>query len=113
MITLEYLRTLKQVEVTALLNKSTRRIQQLHAEGLPRNGEGPTGYYVWTDVLAWRDAQISRPKSAGEEKALNDKERLQKAEADLAEMKRDRMEGSLLDAEEAAADGVVRCGAGC
>lgn len=97
MITKDSLSTLKQVEIAALLGLTERRIQQLHAEGLPRNGEGRGGVYVWPSVLAWWTDRISGSREGGDESS---KSRKEAAEADMAEMKRDALAGTLLDAED-------------
>jgi phage terminase Nu1 subunit (DNA packaging protein) len=102
MINKTSLKTLKQVEIAALLGVTERRIQQLHGEGLPRNGEGRSGVYVWEDVLAWYLARISCSGKDGE--ALTDRQRREKAEADMAEMEAGKMAGTLLDADEAQAE---------
>ena len=97
MITKDSLSTLKQVKIAALLGLTERRIQQLHAEGLPRNGEGRGGVYVWPSVLArWTD-RISGSREGGEE---SNKARKEAADADMAEMKRDALAWTLLDAED-------------
>jgi len=83
MITKNYLKTLKQIEVAALLDLSERRIQQLHFEGLPRNGTGRGGVYDWTEVLAWHDGVISGSKG---DEDLSHGERLKKVKADEAEL---------------------------
>jgi phage terminase Nu1 subunit (DNA packaging protein) len=83
MITKDYLKSLKQTEVAALLDLSERRIQQLHSEGLPRNGTGRGGLYVWDAVLAWHMGRIS---GSGSEEPLNHGDRLKKVKADDAEL---------------------------
>lgn len=97
MINKVYLKTLKQVEIAALLGYSERRIQQLHDEGLPRNGSGRGGVYDWEEVRAWEFARISRPKDG---EALSDRQRKEKADADMAEMDRDLQAERLLEASE-------------
>jgi phage terminase Nu1 subunit (DNA packaging protein) len=85
MITKESLKSLKQAEVLALLGISERRIQQLHGEGLPRNGEGRGVTYVWDQVLAWRDARLSGSQEAASGR-ISHGERLKKIKADDAEL---------------------------
>ena len=96
MITKEYLQALKQAELMALLGLSDRRIQQLHAEGLPRNGAGRGVTYDWASVRAWETNRIAG-SFEGEE---SDKARKLRAEADMAEMERDLQNGTLLQAED-------------
>lgn len=62
---------------------------------MPGNGEGPHRRYVWAEVLAWRDARISGAQKGG---ALTDKERGDKAKADLAEMEVAEKKGLLIPA---------------
>lgn len=97
MIDKNYLKTLKQTEIMALLDLSERRIQQLHGEGLPRNGSGRGITYDWAAVDAWR---TRRTTGSGEGAEATGKARKEAADADLAEMKRDAMAGTLLEAED-------------
>jgi len=83
MITKTQLKSLKQTEIAALLDLTERRIQQLHDEGLPRNGTGRGGTYVWADVLAWHTTRIS---CSGGPEALTHTDRLRKIQADTAEL---------------------------
>lgn len=89
---------LKQADIAALLGKSERTIQLWHDKGLPRNGEGRGCTYVWADVLAWFLTSISQSRPEGGN--LTDRERQQKADADVAEMERDQLAGSLVVAHE-------------
>ena len=110
MITKDSLKSLKQVEVAALLGYTERRIQQLHAEGLPRNGSGRGGVYAWTEVLAWRDALISgsnRPK--GENGSHS--ERLKSAQADMAELEYETKVGTLVESSKVRATWANECAA--
>ena len=100
MITRDSLNSLKQVEIAALLDFSERRIQQLHAEGLPRNGEGRGGVYVWAEVLAWRDARISGSRGAEDR---TDKQRKEFADANIREMEDAQMAGNLIEVKDARA----------
>lgn len=96
MITKDGLKSIKQIEVAALLGLTERRIQQLYGEGLPRNGEGRGTTHDWYAVLPWHLARISGSKPGQE--PVTDRARRERAEADLAEMDRDRKAGVLLDA---------------
>lgn len=102
MITKTYLKTLKQTEVAALLGKTERRIQQLHDEGLPRNGTGRGATYDWESVRGWQESRISGSKP-GAEGPQGNKARRETAEADLAEMERDRIAENTLDRSESVA----------
>ena len=101
MITKTYLKTLKQVEIAALLDYTERRIQQLHAEGLPRNGSGRGGTYDWEAVRAWYDARISGAQ--GGDEPLTDRAREQRAKADIAEIEAAQLAGRTMDRAEATA----------
>ena len=98
MITKTYLKSLKQIEVAALLDLSERRIQQLHLEGLPRNGTGRNGVYDWAEVKAWYVGYVSPSGASNDE---SDKARKLRAEADIAEMQAQEMAGNLLNRSEA------------
>lgn len=90
---------LQQKDVQALLGKSERQIRRYDDEGLPGHGEGRGRYYVWDDVLPWWIAREAGSKAGPG--TLTDKEREQKARADLAEMDAEERAGALLDARAA------------
>ena len=92
---------LKQADLCALFGVTDRTIQRWHEQGLPRHGEGRGCYYVWADVLPWYLRFMSG--SNGENCGLSDKEREQKAKADIAEMEAYAMAGKTLDRAEAIA----------
>jgi phage terminase Nu1 subunit (DNA packaging protein) len=86
MIDKTYLKSLKQTEVAALLDLSERRIQQLHGDGLPRNGSGRGGAYDWTKVRGWWETRISCSFAGGGAGVMSHGERLKKIQADDAEL---------------------------
>ena len=91
------LKTLKQAEIAALIGVSDRRIQQLHHEGLPRNGEGRGTTYDWDLVRGWWEARISGSEGDGKKTG---KARKDEADADMAEMNRDLQAGNLLERQD-------------
>jgi len=95
MITKESLKSLKQSELMALLGLSDRRIQQLHGEGLPRNGAGRGVTYDWQAVRTWEMDRVAGSGKDGD--PLTDKQRKDRAEADMAEMDRDLQAGQLME----------------
>ena len=90
---------LKQADLCALFAVTDRTIQRWHDQGLPRHGEGRGCYYVWADVLPWYLRFMSGSKGGGED-GNTDSERQERAEADIAEMKRDQLARSLVSAQE-------------
>ncbi len=44
---------IKQAELALIFQRTERTIHRWHYYGLPRHGEGPGCYYVWTEVLPW------------------------------------------------------------
>lgn len=97
MITKDSLKCLKKVEIAYLLDKTERTIFNLDQEGLPGTGEGRGRTYVWSEVLAWWLDRISGSREGAE---ATSKARKESAEADLAEMKRDALQGTLLEVED-------------
>lgn len=108
------LERLKQPEVAALLLVHERTIRKWHGEepALPSHGFGKRTYYVWREVLEWRD----RKNNAGQEMRKSDDEapneqleraRLTKYQADLKEIEvaiRRKETMSLADYEQAMAE---------
>lgn len=86
---------LKLADIAALFDVNIRTIQRWVDEGLPRHGEGIGHYYVWSEVRAWWEGRLSPSAEA------KDKDRKLAAEADLAEMERDREAGKLMRTDEA------------
>lgn len=89
---------LKQIDLARFFNKNERTIQRWHEQGLPRHGEGKGCYYVWAEVLPWYVAFVSGSKDGDEDSSHS--ARKDRADADIAEMKRDLMAGNLVDAME-------------
>ena len=94
------LNRLLQVDLAALFAVTDRTIRNWDNEGLPGTGEGRARRYDWPLVLAWYVARVSGPASGSD---LSDKEREQKAKADIAEMEAYAMAGKTLDRAEAIA----------
>jgi phage terminase Nu1 subunit (DNA packaging protein) len=99
MISKTALKSLRQTDVAALLGVTDRWIRKLNDEGLPGTGTGAGRVYDWAEVLAWWTRRSSGSGKDGE--ALTDRQRREKAEADMAEMEAAKMAGTLLDADEA------------
>ena len=86
------LERLTQPEFAALLGRTVRTIQRNpHLEKL-RHGTGQGCYYVWSEFWAWLNPNLAPDDAGGD-----DKKRRERAEADLAELKRDQVAGSLID----------------
>ena len=92
------LNSLKQIDLAALFGVTDRTIRNWDAEGLPGNGEGRGRVYDFASVLPWYVARVSG--SRGGDGDLSDREREQRANADMAEMKAQEMAGFLVNAQE-------------
>lgn len=91
------LNTLSQAELASLWGISTRTIQRSPDCETLRHGTGQGCYYVW-DECRDRKPGSKAPFVASEDGS--DKARKERAEADLMEMKRDALAGTLLEAED-------------
>lgn len=86
------LNRLTQPQFAALLGRTVRTIQRNpHLEKL-RHGSGQGCYYVWSEFWAWLNPNLSPDGDGGD-----DRKRKDRADADLAELKRDQVAGSLVD----------------
>jgi hypothetical protein len=83
-----------QPELGHILGISTRTIQRRADLENLRHGQGQGCYYVWSEVRGLMEGSVSQ---AGD---LSDKERKEKADADMAEMDRDEQAGKLLQVSE-------------
>jgi phage terminase Nu1 subunit (DNA packaging protein) len=92
------LNALKQIDIAALFGVTDRTIRNWDKEGLPGNGEGRDRVYDFAAVLPWYVGRVSG--SRGSDDDLTDREREQKATADIAEMKAQEMAGFLVNAQE-------------
>ncbi len=110
LITVDYLKAIKQAELAALLGISDRRIQQLHGEGLPRSGSGRGCTYDWGQILPWHIGRISG-SSSGADARLTHRERLNKAKADDAELDLAVKLGQLLPSEKVREQWAEECAA--
>ena len=90
------LNELKQIDVAALCGVSDRTVRNWDNEGLPGNGEGRARVYIWSEVMAWRDARISGSRN-GEDRT--DKQRKDASDANIREMEEALMAGNLLEAK--------------
>lgn len=95
----DLLSELSQADLQAIFGVSDRSIQRWYDANppLPRHGTGRGTFHIWSEVFPWYLAYQAGLSSNG---GNPDKDRLQRAEADLAEMKRDAMAGRLLEAED-------------
>lgn len=91
------LNQLSQPEFAQLLGVSTRTIQRNPNLEKLRHGAGQGCYYVWSEFWTWLGPDLSQN---GDREGSDDKRRKEKAEADIAEMKRDQLAGTLVDAQE-------------
>ena len=106
-----YLKSLKQTEVAALLDLSERRIQQLHGDGLPRNGSGRGGAYDWLSVWGWWQARISCSFGTGGAENNSQGERLKRIQADDAELDLELKKKTLMEAAKVRAVWATECAA--
>ena len=95
----EGLKSLVQAEVAALLNRSTQTIFKWHDDGFPHKGELKSLRYNWYDIEKWRESKRGGATETAEGNP-SDKEREQKAKADIAEMEAYTMAGETLDRAE-------------
>lgn len=104
------LERLTQPELATLLCVDARTLRNAAKEGMPSHGSGRALSYVWSEVFPWwvsRQTKLAlggRATGAGtksEIKSLAESERIRAAaEAEMAEMKAEKMKGTLLDREE-------------
>lgn len=92
------LQLLKQTDLMALFGVTDRTIQLWHAKGLPRTGEGRGCTYAWAQVLPWYVAYISG--SGKDDRGVSDRDRLVRAQANLAEMELAERAGLLVRTED-------------
>ncbi len=85
---------LSQSELAALWECSTRTIQRLPELPTLRHGQGQDSYYVWSECRAFEMGRLSQ-REDGE--SLTDRQRRERAEADMAEMEARQMAGDLLE----------------
>lgn len=88
---------LTQSDLASLYGCSTRTIQRDPLCDRLRHGSGPRSYWVWTE---WRKAEreeLEGLSRKGED--LTDRQRKERADADVAEMERDKMAAILLEAD--------------
>ena len=91
------LNRLSQPLFAALLGVSTRTIQRNPNLERLRHGQGQGCYYVWSEFWTWLNPDLSH---AGAAQDMDDKRRKDKADADIAELRRDQLAGTLVDAQE-------------
>lgn len=85
---------LQQKDLEAILEKTERQIRRYDAEGLPGHGTGRGRFYVWAEVKPWWIARESGSRTAAGDPT--DREREQKAKADIAEMEAASMAGTYI-----------------
>lgn len=94
------LNRMSQAELAMLWDISTRTIQRKPEWETLRHGSGQGSYYVWSECRQFELAQTAALSQAADPESLSDRQRREKAEADLAEMRRDEAGDGLLDAQE-------------
>ncbi len=92
------LNRMTQAELASIWKVSTRTIQRRAECETLRHGAGQGSYYVWDEC----PPSIPGPESglSQDDQPLTDRQRKDRADADLAEMERDREAENLLDAQD-------------
>lgn len=90
---------LNQAQFARLLGISTRTVQRNPNLERLRHGVNNGCYYVWAEFWAWLSPDLTQSKGA-----ISDKDRREKAQADLAEIERDQKSQAVLDVSEVQAE---------